>query len=84
MAKSNAERQAAYRARLPLEGNGKRRLGGWISTSAALSLERLARHHGVAKQAMLERLIGLADDAALARIEIDSPEWARYFGCVTG
>ena len=82
MAKTNAERQAAYRARLPLKDNGKRRLDGWITTSAALSLVRLARHHGTTKQAMIERLIGLADDAVLADVEIESPEWARYFGHV--
>lgn len=45
MAKSAAERQAAYRARQDSEGadgNGQRRVSMWLSTGAALALERLA------------------------------------------
>ncbi len=66
MAQTNAQRQAAYRARRAeagLEGQGDRRLNGWISTGADLALDRLARHHGLTRRAMLERLIQDEDKA---------------------
>lgn len=58
--KTNAERQAAYRARRPYEGpggNGERRVNMWVGTGAYLALERLSRRYGVTKKEVLERLI---------------------------
>jgi hypothetical protein len=79
MAKTNAERQAAYRNRQPGAGeNGYRQLNTWLSTKAALALRRLASHHGVTKQEMLERLITAEDDRMLATLPLDSPEYAAY------
>jgi hypothetical protein len=83
MAKTAAQRQAAYRNRRPFEGkngNGERRLQGWIATNAALALGRLARRYGVTKQAMMERLINAEDERILLDIRLDSAEWATYFG----
>jgi hypothetical protein len=60
MAKSSAERQRAYRARRT-EGEGDRRINGWISTAADLALDRLARHHNLTRRGMLELLILTAD-----------------------
>jgi hypothetical protein len=83
MAKSNAERQREYRARRPFagpDGNGERRINAWISTGAALALERLARHHGVTQREMLERLILDADDRIVKALDPDSAAWAEYFG----
>lgn len=60
MGMSNAERQAEYRARRPLAGpggNGERRVNTWVSTEAALALERMSRRYGVTKKEMLEKLI---------------------------
>ncbi len=65
MAQTNAQRQAAYRARRADAGGGQgdKRHNGWISTKADLALNRLARHHGLTRRAMLERLIQDADEA---------------------
>jgi len=58
------ERQRAYRARRSTAGdNGERRLQAWVTTKADLALDRLARHHGITRRAMLERLIIEADDS---------------------
>ena len=83
MAKTAAQRQATYRERRPFEGedgNGERRLQGWIATHAALALGRLARRYGVTKQAMMERLINAEDERVLTEISLDSAEWVTYFG----
>jgi hypothetical protein len=81
MAKTAAERQREYRARRPFagpDGNGERRLNTWVSTGAALALERLARHHGVTKRQMLEQLIEAADERIRKRLKSDA-EWDEYF-----
>lgn len=60
MAKTAAERQAAYRAsryNAGLNGEGEQRLNTWVSTGAHLALERLARRYGVTQREVLERLI---------------------------
>jgi hypothetical protein len=81
MGKSNAERQAAYRARRAEAGdNGERRLNTWLSTAAALALERLARHHGLTQRALLERLLIEAQDNVTAGFGPDDPERDRFFG----
>lgn len=81
MGKTNSERQAAYRARRAEAGdNGERRLNTWLSTAAALALERLARHHGLTQRAMLERLLLEARDNVTAGLDIDDPEWSKFFG----
>lgn len=81
MAKTAAERQAAYRARRPMAGrNGERRLNTWMSTGAALALARLAKRYGVTQRELLERFICTEDDRVLADIEPNSPEWDAYFG----
>jgi hypothetical protein len=81
MAKTAAQRQAAYRARRASgDGNGERRLNVWVSTGAALGLDRLARRYGVTKREVIERLLKAEDDRVLAGIELDTPEWDAYFG----
>lgn len=83
MAKTDAQRQAAYRARRPFEGengNGQRRLQGWIATRSALALERLARRYAVTKQTMMERLINAEDDRLMAQLSPDTPDWDTYVG----
>lgn len=58
MAMTNAERQARYRKNRQFAGeNGERQLNTWLSTGAYLALARLAKHYGVTKREMLERLI---------------------------
>ncbi len=71
--KTSAERQAAYRRSREEAGeNGERRLNTWVTTTAFLGLARLARHHGTTSRAILEKLIGAADDEIFAQIA-DNP-----------
>lgn len=78
MAATAAERQAAYRRRRK-DGDGDSRLNTWVTASASLALDRLARHYAITRRAMLERLILAADDEIVHGLELDSPEWASYF-----
>jgi hypothetical protein len=81
MAKTAAERQAAYRARRPMAGsNGERRLNTWVSTGTHLALERIATRDGVTQRQVLERLIRIEDDRILAGMVPDTPEWLAYLG----
>jgi hypothetical protein len=75
-----AERQAAWRNRRATAGeNGERRINTWVSTSAALALARLARHHGLTQRTMLEHLIAVADDTVTAELDPTSHAWDAYF-----
>lgn len=79
MAKTAAERQAAYRARRPMAGrNGERRLNTWMSTGAHLALTRLAKRYGVTQRELLERFICTEDERILAGFEPHTPEWDDY------
>ncbi len=77
MAKTSAERQAAYRSRRN-DGEGERRIDTRVSVSAHLALDRLAQRYRVTRRQMLERLITEADDAILKTLHIDTPEWDIY------
>jgi hypothetical protein len=82
MAKTAAQRQAAYRTRRPYageDGNGERRLNLWISTRTALAIDRLARRYGVTKRDIIERLVLAEDDRLIATLDMDLPEWDQYF-----
>jgi len=81
MAKSNAERQAAYRQRRPTAGeNGERRITTWISTGAALALRRLSAHYRATQRETLERLLLEADNEILKNLPVDSQELNDYLG----
>ena len=82
MAKTAAERQAAYRKQRPYAGedsNGERRLNTWVSTRTSLALARLAKHGKVSQREMLERLVQASDDAILDSLVLDTPAWNAYF-----
>jgi len=67
MAKSNAERQRAYRERhLKDEAGNSERINTVVSLSAKRSLERLASCYGVTQRVMLERVIAEAENEVLA------------------
>lgn len=83
MPKTNAQRQAEYRARRATAGadkNGERKIAVWVNTSAALALERLARRYAVTQRAILERLLCDEDQRILDQIPDNSEEWNEYFG----
>ena len=68
MAQTNAERQAAYRARhLHDEDGTGERLNVIINMHAKRALERLASCYGVTQLAMLERIIETAERQALKK-----------------
>jgi hypothetical protein len=79
MAKTSAQRQAAYRARRH-DGEGTRRLNTWISVPAYFALQRLARHHGATQRERIERLAIQTDEQMLKTLEPDAPEWNQYLG----
>ena len=80
MAKTTAERQAAYRkARATAGENGERRINTWVSTGAFLALQRLSKRYGVTQREMIERLVLASDNQILEAIDPDSDEWKDYF-----
>ena len=82
MAKTLAERQKQYRKNRPFagpDGNGERRINTWVTTEAALALNRLAARYGVTKREMLEKLIRDVDDQVTRTFEPFTPEWDEYF-----
>lgn len=78
MAKSNAQRQATYRAR-HLEGDTatSERLSFLVDAHAKRSLARLAGFHGVTQRAMLQTLLADAEQALVAKLP--SAEQALYY-----
>ena len=79
MAKTSAQRQAAYRSRRH-QGEGLRRLNTWLSMPAYCALQRLAEHEGISQRNLIERLLLNADDEIVERLEPDTPQWEQYFG----
>jgi hypothetical protein len=82
MAKTPAERQAAYRQKHlhDMEGN-KARLNLILDYRAKLALARLARCYGVTQTKLLERLIFEAQDRELAGMTAE--ESSAYYDSVT-
>jgi hypothetical protein len=81
MAKTPAERQKEYRANRQFageDGNGERRINTWVSTRAALALDRLAASYDITKREVLELLVINAEEKVLKKIKLDSPEGEAY------
>jgi hypothetical protein len=81
MAKTAAERQREYRANRQFageDGNGERRIASYVSTRAALALQRLANSYDITKRELLEKLLIAEEDKVLKRIKLDSPEGEKY------
>lgn len=80
MAKTNAQRQAAYRQRhLIAEDGGAERINLLVSLSAKRKLERLAACYGVTQRALLERLLTDAERALLDRLEVEGRAIGDYY-----
>jgi len=80
MAKSNAERQAAYRARhLKGEDGTGERLNLVIDLHAKRALERLAVCYGVTQREALERLVLDAERAALDKVAAQPTGHTDYY-----
>lgn len=79
MAKTAAERQKEYRRNRQVAGeNGERRINAYVSTRAALALQRLSNRYGVTKREMLERLLITEEDKVLQGLDLDSEEGKNY------
>lgn len=81
MAKTAAERQKQYRAQRQFageDGNGERRITAWVSTRAALALERLSRSYGVTKREILEKLLVAEEERVIQGLDLDSEEGKSY------
>ena len=81
MAQSNAQIQAAYRARhLKDEGGTSSRLDLVIDNAAKMALTRMAAHYRVSQRAMLQTLITGAQTALLDTMASD--QQAAYYDAV--
>lgn len=69
MSLTNAQRQAAYRARHlhDIDGQGVR-LNAVVSIAAKRALERLASYYGIDQRATLERVLAQAERGVLAQL----------------
>jgi len=77
MAKTNAERQRAYRRRHLVDVDGSRaRLNLIVEADAALALRRLAAHLGQTQAAVLRELLLAANKRTVARME--ATDWKAY------
>lgn len=80
MPKTAAQRQADYRKRRPFAGdNGERRLNLWVTTAAALALQRLAHRYGVTQRQFLEQILLAEDKRITDTLDPDAPEWDDYY-----
>ncbi len=80
MAKTSAERQAAYRTRHLKDGEGER-LNVVVSLSAAMALRRLAAHGGTSQRHVLETLLAEAQTKATSRMSAD--QQTAYYDAVS-
>lgn len=81
-AKTNAERQATYRKNRVTageNGDGEKRLHTFVSIGTTFALGRLAKHYGVTRRDILEKMILEADSEIQKTLELDSEEWNQYF-----
>jgi hypothetical protein len=62
------------------DDNGDRRLKLTVSRRADLAIDRLARLHQIGRRDVIERLVLAADERIHVRMDIDSDDWAHYFG----
>lgn len=82
MALSNKERQKQYRnSRNSRGGLGDSRINTFVTFEANNNLNRLSRYYNLSKRQILELLINTANQKLIDNLEIDSPEWKKYFDC---
>ncbi len=81
---TNAERQAAYRARhlKDVDGTGER-LNLIVDAKAKRALERLAVHYAVTQRSMIEKLLIDAERAAIDAVATVENGQANYYARVT-
>jgi hypothetical protein len=73
VAKTAAGRQKEYRASRHFAGdNGKRRVTAYVSTRAALALERLFKSYDVTKCELPEKLLVAEEEKVLQSLDLDN------------
>lgn len=78
--RSNAQRQADYRARHLKDENAQlERLSLLVDLHAKRALERLASCYGVTQRAMLERLVMQANQVAQQQAQEHSPDGHAHY-----
>lgn len=77
MGMSNAEKQAAYRARKLKDGDGER-IQVIVNLQAKRALERLAKHAGMTQAALLESLLMRENERVTAGM--DGDQFRVYVG----
>jgi len=80
MALTNAQIQAAYRARHCQDAQSARRLDLVIDADSLTALKRMAAHYRVTQRAMLQTLISDTQKALLTTL--DSTQQDAYFDAV--
>ncbi|ASD85732.1 hypothetical protein QRI27_003195 [Salmonella enterica] len=82
MALSNKERQKQYRnSRFNRGELGDSRINTFVTFEATNNLKRLSEYYNLSKRQVLELLINTANQKLIDNLEIDSPEWYKYFDC---
>lgn len=82
MALSNKERQKQYRnSRFNRGELGDSRINTFVTFEASNNLKRLSEYYNLSKRQVLELLINTANQKLIDNLEIDSPEWYKYFDC---
>ncbi|EMF7742177.1 hypothetical protein V4G73_000694 [Salmonella enterica] len=82
MALSNKERQKQYRnSRFNRGELGDSRINTFVTFEAANNLKRLSEYYNLSKRQILELLINTANQKLIDNLEMDSPEWDKYFNC---
>lgn len=75
MAKTNAERQKAYRDKK----QDDKALHVWISQEASHALKRLSSHYDEPQKNIIQEMILLADKSVIDSLEKGSYQWQTYF-----
>ncbi len=80
MAKTTAERQAAYRTRHLKEGEGER-ISVVVSLGAAMALRRLAAHGGTSQRNVIESL--LVEAQTKVTRDMNADQQTAYYDAVS-
>ena len=80
MAKSNAQRQAEYRARHLQAADGRgEQLSGVIDVGAKRALERVAACYGITQRKLIERLARASERYALEQVRSGGMAEGEYY-----
>ncbi|ECE6697233.1 hypothetical protein DS509_24970 [Salmonella enterica subsp. diarizonae] len=77
---TNAEKQKRYRDNKYKRGEyGDGRINTFVSYETIFAIKRLSRHYKITQRQVIESLIYATDNAIINNLQIDTPEWDKYF-----